>query len=64
VREDQIIKHLKIKRIMKMTYLEPEIRIVELKTNKTLLIASGGTDVTEENYENIGDGGVPGAIAE
>lgn len=49
---------------MKMTYLEPEIRIVELKTNKTLLIASGGTDVTEENYENIGDGGVPGAIAE
>ena len=49
---------------MKEKYLEPEIRIVELEMNLTVLVGSGGTDVTEEDYEHIGDGGQPGAIAE
>ena len=49
---------------MKKMYFEPESEIVELEMNVTLLAGSDGTDVTEEDYENIGGGGDPGAVGE
>ena len=50
---------------MKKMYFEPESEIVELEMNVALLAGSTpGTDVTEEDYEDVGVSGDPGAVGE
>ena len=48
---------------MKKYYFEPEMEFVDLEL-ETSLLAISDTDVTDEDYENIGGDGDSGAIAE
>ena len=49
---------------MKKMYLEPEMELVDMVLGAPLLNGSGIMDVTDEDYEHIGEGGESGAIAE
>lgn len=47
---------------MKKMYFAPEME--ELELEMLTMLATSDTDVTEEDYENLGGNGESGAIAE
>ena len=48
---------------MKKEYLSPEMEVLELEL-QTFIAKSDGTNVSEEDYEQIGGEGQSGAVAE